>query len=237
VVDDAQLLWTGPTGRRRRGAHPALDRARIVRAGMAIADAEGLERLSMQRVADRLGSAPMSLYRHVPGKAALIGLMFDAALGAPPAPERGGWRTVLSGWARANRAVFAAHPWLLPLAPVARTMGPNELAWTEAGLAALTGTGLSPADRLEVLLLVSTYVRGEAVDIESGPVPPELEALRRWGQLERFPLFVAALHESGLRESGLRESGLRDSGRVPDHFEFGLARLIDGIASLLDAGT
>ena len=80
---EPDLLWTGlavEVAPRR-----PLSRARIVAAAVAIADAEGLDAVSMPRLARELGTAPMSLYRHVPHKDALVDLMLDAAIGPPPA--------------------------------------------------------------------------------------------------------------------------------------------------------
>lgn len=119
----ARLLWSG-TERSGRGRRPALTLDRIVEAAIAIADADGIGALSMQRVATELGSATMSLYRHVPSKDDLVALMLDTAMaerldlpmvtGGQPSntgraePVRciyatlGYWRSVraIAGWAR-----------------------------------------------------------------------------------------------------------------------------------------
>src|ERR1700759_3627771 len=77
------LLW-GTPARPRRGPKPSLPRERIVTAAIALADAEGLASLSMQHLAEQLGCAKMALYRYVPGKAELVALMIDEAIGEPP---------------------------------------------------------------------------------------------------------------------------------------------------------
>src|ERR1700759_2264183 len=90
------LLW-GTPARPRRGPKPSLTRERIVTAAIALADAEGLASLSMQHLAEQLGCAKMALYRYVPGKAELVALMIDEAIGEPPSPlESAGPRG--SGW-------------------------------------------------------------------------------------------------------------------------------------------
>ncbi|GAA3959867.1 TetR/AcrR family transcriptional regulator [Actinomadura viridis] len=82
-----ELLW-GVQGRPRRGPRPRLTVEEIVRAATALADAEGLDALSMRRIAERLGVAPMSIYTYVPGKSELIDLMLDRAYGElTPPPE------------------------------------------------------------------------------------------------------------------------------------------------------
>ncbi|MEV1240918.1 TetR/AcrR family transcriptional regulator [Nonomuraea sp. NPDC050022] len=83
--DGVELLW-------REGdvePRPGLSLSRIVRAAIELADAEGLEGLSMRKVADRLGFTTMSLYRHVPGRDHLLDLMRDAVMGSPGAAFSG----------------------------------------------------------------------------------------------------------------------------------------------------
>lgn len=219
-MDAEALLWGVPGGR-RRGPRPALSRERIVSAAIEIADAAGLDALSMERVAGRLGAATMALYRHVPGKNELVSLMLEAAIGEPPMlPEDAGWRPGLAGWSRASRDVFLRHPWALPLVTSPRVMGPNELGWTEAALRAVSPTGLPRGALLEVLMVVNGYVRGAAVDLTGGPRVPSLDALRRSGRLGDYPLFASVLAQASVPETAA-------SGA--DRFEFGLARVLDGI--------
>jgi len=224
-VDAEELLWTAPVTP-RRGPRPALSRAEIVRAGIQIADSNGLAALSMQRVAGRLGAATMSLYRHVPGKNELISLMLDAAIGEPPAlAEDAGWRATLADWARGTRDVFVRHPWTLPLVTGVRVMGPNELAWTESALRVLAASGLRPATLLDVLLLVNGYVRG-AANLTGGPRVPGRESLLRFGQLDRYPVFATVFQEA---------SGVDNPASEAARFEFGLARVLDGVELFVQA--
>jgi len=77
-----ELLWELETeaGRPRRRTGTALDREQIVREAIRIADADGLEAVTMRRVAQQLGTGAMSLYRHVPDKDALVSLMVDTVI-------------------------------------------------------------------------------------------------------------------------------------------------------------
>src|SRR5437773_5889087 len=95
----------GVRERPHKGPKPALSLARIVDAAVRIADTEGLDAVSMGRVAASLDTAPMSLYRHVSSKEELIKLMVDAAWGDSLGPSLGGegWRAGLSRWAWAMR--------------------------------------------------------------------------------------------------------------------------------------
>src|ERR1700759_2075702 len=88
-----ELLWEldAQPDRPRRRAGTALDREQIVREAIRIADADGLEAVTMRRVAQQLGTGAMSLYRHVPDKDALVSLMVDPVIGdmigeTPPLP-------------------------------------------------------------------------------------------------------------------------------------------------------
>src|ERR1700735_4654408 len=129
------LLWGTPQ-RPRRGPKPSLSLERSVTEAIALADAEGLASLSMQRLAERLGCAKMALYRYVPGKAELVALMLDAALGAAadpgapglavPVPGGEPWRAQLRTWAATMFERMLAHPWAHELAQGVRPVGPNE---------------------------------------------------------------------------------------------------------------
>lgn len=242
----ADLLWDGPQ-KATRGPRPALRLDRIVRQAIAIADAEGLAALSMQRLAKQLGAGTMSLYRHVPGKDELVALMLDTAVGEPPRLPADDWRTALEQWARRDRDVFLRHPWALSIAAGARIMGPNEAAWAEAALRALAPTGLAPDVGLGVVMAVNSYVRGAValeVDPDAGhrdgaaPPTPSFgpDALARFAREGRFPILLAALtsgpdggpepgHDGGPAAGA--QADVRDE--LAALFDFGLQRLLDGI--------
>src|SRR6516225_4610088 len=109
VPDAVAAAWGVRDRTRRKGPKPALTLSRIVRSAIRMADADGLEAISMARVAAKAGTAPMSLYRHVSGKEQLLELMGDAAWGAPPPPPAPptapgeSWREGPSRWAWAMR--------------------------------------------------------------------------------------------------------------------------------------
>ncbi|MBF8185022.1 TetR/AcrR family transcriptional regulator C-terminal domain-containing protein [Nonomuraea sp. K274] len=222
---DAAWLW-GDRRRPPRGPKPALSLDRIVSEAIDIADAEGLAALSMQRLATRLGSGTMSLYRHVSTKDDLISLMLDTAIGPPPPeqtdPER--WRAGIERWARDTRDIFLRHPWALALVTTRRVLGPNETARLEAALATMSGSGLTPAEALETVLLVNGYVRGAtqpAVDEQPQSFTEIYELVR--DARERFPHLNAVLDHLG-------EHG----APAGDGFEFGLRRVLDGIETYLN---
>src|SRR5687767_14909734 len=91
-------LWASRE-RPRRGPKPAMSVEAIVAAAITVADAEGLEAISMGRVAKELGYTTMSLYRYVSSKSVLLTLMLDTAIGGPPEVVPGeNWRLALERW-------------------------------------------------------------------------------------------------------------------------------------------
>ncbi|MGW7367544.1 TetR/AcrR family transcriptional regulator C-terminal domain-containing protein [Streptomyces sp. NPDC054841] len=243
LVRSVPGIGTVVTDTRPRPAHspaePALTRDRIVRTAIALADAEGLAALSMRRVATGLGTSTMALYRHVPGKGELVRLMSDAAfaerpLGALPA---GGWRPALEKAARSLRDAHTRHPWLAQaMASFTRpTASPNAMAYTEWVLRAVRSTGLTPFQTIHAHLSLFAYVQGVsmAADLEtqarqdtglSGDEwmarnEPQFEAIASGGA---YPLLTTLFEQD---DSELDLETL---------FEFGLARLLDGLAVMID---
>jgi AcrR family transcriptional regulator len=209
-----------------------LTRDRVVRAAMAIADAEGMAETSMRRVATELGVATMSLYRHVPGKDDLVIAMIDAAMGEYqlPEPPPAGWRHRLELCARLQWAMFRRHPWLAPSMSLTRPQPtPNALRMTEYVLRAFDGTALPLDDRMYVHILLFSFVRGVASALE-----PEAEAIRETGltneewmetQDEAFTALVDAHAMTHFRQFTERDFDF-DLDLL---FRFGLARLLDGL--------
>lgn len=221
------LLW-GERPRPPRGPKPTLSLEQIVDEAVRLADSEGMDALSMQRLASELGVGTMSLYRYVPSKEDLTSLMVDAAIGAPPEiGARTGWRAAMEIWARANVNVFERHPWTLALVTRPRVMGPNEVGYLEVGLAALHGTGLEPVEKLNAVLLINGFVRGSAPFLaEPEPDEPQMvswKLLADLGQEERFPNIVEVMAAA---------ADGRSEADIP--FEYGLRRVLDGIAARIE---
>ncbi|MEU4296848.1 TetR/AcrR family transcriptional regulator [Kitasatospora aureofaciens] len=229
--DTVRLLWDRPT-RPTRGPKPALSLERIAAAGVEVADAEGLGAVSMQKVAGLLDFTKMSLYRYVPGKAELVALMVESAVGEPPAaPDAPDWREQLTAWARHLADAFAGHPWLLDATLGPRVPGPNELAWLERVVAALDGHGLTGAERMDAAVLLSGHVRSIAVQARAtGPHgSPEAQLLAAFGTVvhrhaDRFPAVAAAMADP-------------DPEGRDQALDFGLARILDGLAALIGRRT
>jgi AcrR family transcriptional regulator len=158
-----ELLW-GRRERGKRGPRPGLSVDVIVEAAVRVADAEGLEAISMARVAAELGFTTMSLYRYVASKDELLQLMFDAsALGAEGIVLEGDdWRAKMRHWAILQRDVLDLHPWITQLPMPAPPMAPNSLHFVEHGLAAFDGTGLADGQKIRVIGLLASYALSDA---------------------------------------------------------------------------
>src|SRR5688572_11023766 len=110
-----ELLW-GEGARPTRGPKPSLTLDQIVQVAIAVADRDGIDGLSMRRVATQLGVGTMSLYRYVPGKAELLALMLDRVSDPAEDVERArdlDWRGVVEVAARGSYRLYLTHPWLL----------------------------------------------------------------------------------------------------------------------------
>jgi AcrR family transcriptional regulator len=232
-----QLLW-GLREAGRRGPKPSLTRDEIVAAAIEIADAEGLAAVSMARVAEQVGASTMALYRYVANKDELLLLMSDAGIDDPPAlPSPVSWRAGLEAWAHAVRKVWMARPWLLQIPVTGPPAGPRNLAWLEAGLTALADTGLPSSERIDVVMVLSTYLRGEAwlnLDLVAASTnDPESFGLDYGGAFaplldpDRFPQLSAIVGEGPFG----------DPGPVEEHHEIGLEILLDGVARRIDRHT
>jgi DNA-binding transcriptional regulator YhcF (GntR family) len=218
------------------GAKQPLSRKHVLRAAMAVADVEGLDAVSMRRLAAELGAAPMSLYRHVANKDELVTQMADEAFGEAALPAEGpdGWRAKLELIARRQWELCRRHLWLPRAVSFTRpVLAPNMMAHTEWTLRALDGLGLPMAVRTREALtlhgLVITVALALAAEVESEQETGvtldgwRLAQRQRTDQLlesGRFPLLAAIPPDTASDLNGL--------------FEYGLACHLDGFAALVE---
>jgi DNA-binding transcriptional regulator YhcF (GntR family) len=215
--------------RRRLPARSAggLERDRVVRTAMEIADTDGLAALSMRAVAARLEVATMALYRHLEGKGELTQLIADAAFAEIDYPEPPpGWRSHLRVAARLQWEVYQRHPWLPRLVSITRPATlPGQLAYGLWTLRALDGLGLDPTTRLHVYATMVNYVRGTAVNIES-EARAELDTGMTSAQWTTARLAVDGPLIAQVTEPGTELD-------LESLFAFGLERLLDGLTTVV----
>jgi AcrR family transcriptional regulator len=219
-----------------RRPQPALTHEQIVRAAVEIADAEGVEAVSMRKVAAKLGAGTMSLYRYVASKDDLLDLMVDAVLGEDPLPEApaGDWRAELAGLARRARTVARRHPWTVGFLLARPNLGPNALRQIEYAMAAVDGLGLDVDGMLDMVNTVTAFVTG-FVQAELA----EQEARRRTGLTDEQWRASMAPYVRQLIAGGRHpyfERIVVEAEDYPDvdaTFERRLALVLDGLAASL----
>jgi AcrR family transcriptional regulator len=217
------LLWTLDQ-RPAKSPRPALTLAGIAEAAVQIADAYGIDAVSMQKVAERVGATKMALYRYVASKADLVAVMTETAVGAPPDMDTvpGGWRPKLL------RQTWQPRRWLPHVTTGERIMGPKEIGWTEAAVHALSNTGLSGRQRMDAVFLLSGHVRNNLSSAGTQPwntkrqLDPQLGELIR-GHSRQFPALLAAIDDGRGSDGGPHDNG----------WSFGLQCILDGIEAAI----
>lgn len=214
-----------------------LSRARIVRAAMAFADAEGLAALSMRGVAAKLDAPPMSLYRHVASREALVMLMIDAAFGEEPLPPKpAGWRARLELAARSQWALYRRHPWLVQAQSLMRPVAlPQVLRYAEWVLSSLDGHGLAAGTMMHVHMTIFSHVLGVAVNLEAERQAEAATGMSHDAWVESQTGDFLAIADSEQLPTFKRVLGELDQGFDADLdtvFEFGLKPLLDGLEPL-----
>ncbi|WP_067806396.1 TetR/AcrR family transcriptional regulator [Nocardia beijingensis] len=207
---------------------------RIAEVAVAVADAEGLDAVTMRRLATELGVAPMAAYRYVTGKDELLELMVDFVYGELDLPDsEDGWRATVRSVALRIREILVTHPWVTRVPCGAPT--PNQLAATEAVLVALDGLELDVDTAMAVFSTVTAYVHG-AVDSEVRL--SQTLRLRGWStraearaglatqmtwllNTGRYPMYARYIHDAARKDD------------VQWQFQIGLDAVLDGIAARL----
>jgi DNA-binding transcriptional regulator YhcF (GntR family) len=223
---------------RQPGAPEAeLGRGAIVRVAIRIADGEGFDALSMRRVATELGSPVMSLYRHVPSKEELELAMRDTVFGEQPLPADPptGWRARLELSGRTLWQLYRRHPWLARTTSLTRPYAsPNQLPYSEWSLAALSGIGLDDQTIFLLHLSLFGFVHGSAASLESENREEATSGVTLDQWLYAREAETRALMTSGAFENSARIFlGQQLAFDLDALFEFGLARLLDGVQTLV----
>lgn len=221
---------------RQTAAEQVLTAERIVAAAIEVADTEGLAAVSMRRVAVELGAATMSLYRHVADKDDLVARMTEAVFAeTPPPPDVDGWRERIELALRDMWAMFRRHPWLAPALSVSRPrLMPSAAPFTEYVLAALQGLGLDQATVFTIYLTLVNHVRGTAVNVEPEVEAEELTGLTADEWMDTQQAGLEAMLADGRFPTFRRFAMTSYDFDLDTLFEFGLQRLLDGIAALID---
>jgi AcrR family transcriptional regulator len=204
-----------------------------VQTAVAIADAEGLDAVSMRRIARDMGMGTMSLYWYVENKDDLIDLMFDHPMGGQLLDEAdfADWRTGLGTLARRSRSVFAQHPWLIDVMSGHRATGPNMIRHVDQSLRITDGLGLDLPQRITMLNVIDDYVIGRI----RRQAAEEQRAAAGYGTTEEWLEANRAFIDKLIADEGLeRISPLLDHMPEIDDdelFERGLDVVLNGLAA------
>ncbi|MEU3839981.1 TetR/AcrR family transcriptional regulator [Streptomyces sp. NPDC028635] len=226
-----EVIWARPE-RTGRGPKPAYTRSGIAEAAVRVADAEGLDAVSMRRVAAELGCGTMSLYNYVPRKEDLYELMVDAVSAEHEMWEPSGdWRADMLRVAHQTRALMHRHPWVPRLMSPVYGFSPNALRYLEHCLACLDPLRASYGTKMELIAMingvVTTYTANELATAERTralPWSPEEETAVRIAYLGAqvasglYPRMAAAFTED-TGPIDLEAVFERALGRVLDAFD------------------
>jgi AcrR family transcriptional regulator len=235
------LLWRDPMAVPRHGPRRGMDLDTVISAAIELADERGLDAVTVRRVAERLGIATMSLYTYVPGKSELLDLMLDAAYSQMSRTPTTGeaWRARLAAVAQDNRELFRTHPWTAVVSTLRPPLGPGQMAKYEHDLAAFDDCGLDDVTADDCLTHLLTFVRANArdtIDSHGARRDTAMDDEQWWASAG--PVLARVLDPDQYPRAtriGAAAGSAHGSAHDPTHaYEFGLARLLDGLAPLIE---
>ncbi|MEM8924828.1 MAG: TetR/AcrR family transcriptional regulator C-terminal domain-containing protein [Actinomycetota bacterium] len=211
-----------------KAKRPRLSPERVIEGAVALADRIGMEAFTIRKLADELGTRPMTIYHHVPNKEAIVDGMVDlvySRIDLPPAHAP--WREAIAVRARSARAVLVRHGWAAPLMESRVNPGPATLGHHDAVIGCFRRAGFSVAMTAHAYALVDAFIYGFALQETTLPATGGEEmadvatAMAERMDTERYP------HLTELTVEHVLQPGY-DFTR---EFEFGLALILDGLAA------
>lgn len=209
-------------GDRKAGRRRPLTAEAIVAAAITIADEEGLEAVSIRRIASEIDARPMSLYNHFESKDALLASMADEVVGEvlvdPPLPAE--WRQAITEISRLLYRMLVRHPWLIAVTSRQPQFGPNSEKQAAQLAEAMSGLSLESAEMWVLIGTVNDYVLGHSLRATTVAKPEDLDDVIAEPAIEAIPE-LASLPDY-----------LRTRASV-ERFEAGLRAVLDGIEQRL----
>jgi AcrR family transcriptional regulator len=217
-----------PSNQRRQ----PLSRERVLRAAFDLTDKEGVESLSMRRLAQELGVEAMSLYRHVRNKGEIVDGIIDLVFGEIGLPHTGvDWNTAMRERAISAREVLARHRWAIGLMQSRSTPGPATLQHHDAVIGCLRDAGFSIVMAAHAYSVLDSYIYGFALQQASLPFKTSDEAVEVADSIRRqFPA-DAYPHLVELTVEHVLQPGYD----YADEFEFGLDLILDSLERVRDS--
>ena len=205
-------------------------RDRILEAAVRLADAHGLEAVSMRRVGQELGVEAMSLYKHVANKEAILDGIADLVWAEVevPDPDDGGWRAALRRSAVSAHDVLLRHPWASGLVESRANPGPARLRYLEAVVGTLRDAGASLPLIGRAFMALDSHTYGFTLQELAFPFEPDTASESAAALAEGLP---ADAYPNLAAMAGMVAA---DDGGFGLDFDFGLDILLDGIERRLE---
>lgn len=218
---------------RQRGPKARHSTDDVVERAVAIADADGLGAVTIRALAQALDLTPMSIYTHVNSRADLLVLMADAVHARMPAEpaQTAGWRSAVRAVAEDNRRLLRTHAWLIDVHDPRVALGPGTIAKYDRELHAFDGLGLTAVERDAALSFVLDFTRSSAARLREEERTGAFAA--SW--TEAAPRLAAYLGDQMPLARSVGEAAGESMGAPYDArtaWDFGLARVIEGLAGL-----
>jgi len=213
-------------------ARVRLNRDRVLGAAVELADREGIDAVSMRRLAERLGVVPMALYKHVANKEQLLDGMIDAVVaGIDPPAGTGDWRQAVRARVLSARDNLLRHPWAPHVIETRTQASPIVLAHMDALIAAFLAGGLSADLTHHAMHALGSRMWGFTQEVFPTTPPPDDPALREQMFREvaaRFPHIVE------IATAGAHDPASAVGSTCDDQFEFEFALdlFLDGVERL-----
>src|SRR5215471_6994923 len=207
-----------------------LTREQVVTAAIGLADRDGIESISMRRLAQELGVEAMSLYTHVRNKEDLLDGMVDAVIGMIPADAGVGtadWRASLRRMALGARGVMLRHPWAPRTVETRAEPGPAGIAYVNAVLGILREGGFSVEQAHHVLHILGSRLLGFTQSIFDDSADPDAEAAASLPDE-----FAAAFPYVAEMAAAVAHGGALGPCDDDGEFEFALDFMLDGLHRL-----
>lgn len=207
-----------------------LNRERVLRAALALADENGIESLTMRRLGEAVGVEAMSLYNHVANKVDLLDGLIDLVFSQIELPSaEGSWRSAMRRRAISTRTVLSAHRWAVGLMESRTSPGPATLRHHDAVLGCLLGAGFSLELAAHAYSVLDSYIYGFALQERGLPFDtPEEGAELAQVMVEQFPADEYP-HLAKFTFGHVLQPGY-DFG---SEYEYGLDLVLDGLERAL----
>ncbi|GIF04335.1 TetR/AcrR family transcriptional regulator [Actinoplanes siamensis] len=210
-----------------------LNRDRVLRAAVELADRTGIDTLSMRNLAQELGVVPMALYKHVANKDELLDGMLDAviaSIGSAPGAPDGGWRSAVRSRILGARQALLRHPWAWRLLDSRADPTPAMLGYLDSVIGLFLAGGFTPDQTHHIVHALGTRLLGYTQDLfdDSRPAAPEARLALARALADSHPSLAAMARAAAHDESSVVGSGCDDQFE----FEFALDLLLDGFDRL-----